>query len=130
MKKVIRLTESELEDIIKRVISEQSNQPVGSVYREAADELLRKGPKPSGAGEKYCFTKEKLAQDIANTGYKNVDGGYSRILHKIKQGDTYNEFQNKTEVDLQEMNPFCKNLKNDFRVGDIIQYQTKGPHSR
>jgi hypothetical protein len=130
MKKVIRLTESQLENIIRKVIAEQENYPISDGHRKAADELLRKGPKPTGSGEKYCFTKDFLTQGIANSGYVNVSGHPTRFLHKIGEGDTFNKFQNKSDSDLQKLNPLCKDLKGEgnFRKGYIIQYTT-GPFS-
>jgi len=47
-------------------VNEQS-QPE-SFYVKKAEEILRKGPKPTESGAKYCFTKEDLVRDIKNEG--------------------------------------------------------------
>jgi hypothetical protein len=121
MKKVIRLTESQLEEIIKRVISEQENEEVTKFHKNNADRLMN-GVKPAENG-KYCFTKESLAQDIANTGIKNVYDKDIKQLFRIKPGQTLSHYQSMTDQKdaIITMNHLCK-LKDPkgFRAGDVI----------
>jgi len=121
MKKVIRLTESQLEEIIKRVISEQENEKVTEFHEKNADRLMR-GVKPAEGG-KYCFTEKSLAQDIANTGIKNVNGEYTKQSFRIKPGQTLSHYESMTDQKnaIITMNHLC-NLEDpkDFRAGDVI----------
>lgn len=135
--KKFRIDESEKSRILgmhinateKQYLTEQDNGKIMTQHKKGADILLTNGPKPTGDGERYCFTKEFLTQEIANTGYIGLNDRPTRFLHQIGDGDTFNEFQNKTDQDLQRLNPLCKNLKDNFRKGDIIQYTAKGPFS-
>lgn len=112
----------------KQYISEQDKgYGISDSHRRAADNLLRKGPKPTGAGQRYCFTKEFLTQEIANSGYETVHGHPTRFLHMIEKGDTFGKFQNKTDQDLQRLNPLCQGLEKNFQTGLIIQYTSPMP---
>jgi hypothetical protein len=117
MKKVIKLNESDLMRIVKRVLSEQS-QPE-EYYIGRATAILSKGPKPTEPGAKYCFTKKHLVNDIKQEGERNI------YLYKIKEGDTLGKVLGMTMQDdaLYLMNPLC-NLKdkNGFKVNDVIMY--------
>lgn len=135
--KKFRIDESEKSRILgmhinateKQYLTEQDNVKIMPQHKKGADILLANGPKPTGAGERYCFTKDFLTQEIAKTGYIGLNDRPTRFLHQIGDGDTFNEFQGKTDQDLQRLNPLCKNLKDNFRKGDIIQYTAKGPFS-
>ena len=87
-KKIIKLTESDLKRIVEKVLREQSLP--NEEYVKMANDMLRKGPKPSESGAKYCFTKDDLVRDIKMEG---VD--YIR-LYKIKSGDSLGKLQNMT----------------------------------
>lgn len=117
MKKVIKLNESDLMRIVKRVLSEQS-QPE-EYYIGRATAILAKGPKPTEQGAKYCFTKKHLVKDIKEEGERNIH------LYKIKNGDTLGKVLNMTMQDdaLFLMNPLC-NLKdkNGFKINDVIMF--------
>lgn len=114
-KKIIKLTESDLKRIVEKVLSEQTLP--NEEYVKMANDMLRKGPKPSESGAKYCFTKDDLVRDIKMEG---VD--YIR-LYKIKSGDSLGKLQNMTmqENYMFKMNHLC-NLKdkNGLRVNDVI----------
>ena len=115
MKKVIILTESELTNLIRKVVTEQS-QPE-SYYRAEADKILKKGPKPTETGAKYCFTKNDLIQDIKNEGVRNI------MLYKIKPGDSLSKLEQITmqSYHMHKMNHLCKlKDKNGLRVNDVI----------
>ncbi len=115
MKKVIRLTESELTKLIRKVVNEQS-QPE-SFYVKKAEEILRKGPKPTESGAKYCFTKEDLVRDIKNEGVQNI------MLYKIKPGDSLSKLENMTmqQYHLHKFNHLCKlKEKNGVRAYDVV----------
>jgi hypothetical protein len=117
MKKVIKLKESDLMRIVKRVLSEQS-QPE-EYYIGRATAILAKGPKPTEPGAKYCFTKKHLVKDIKEEGERNIH------LYQIKNGDTLGKVLNMTMQDdaLFLMNPLC-NLKdkNGFKINDVIMF--------
>ena len=115
MKKVIRLTESELTKLIQKVVKEQ-NRPE-SFYINEADKLLKKGPKPTEPGAKYCFTKQTLIQDIKNEGAHNI------LLYKIKPGDSLSKLSQITmQVEhMHKSNNLC-NLKDKsgVRINDVV----------
>lgn len=116
-KRVIKLTESQLNEIIKRVISEQKypSAEQSKFHRQEAERLMN-GTKPAEGG-KYCFTKEGLIKTIENGGSKNLK------LYRIKSGDTLSKYQNMTDQDrfIISVNNLCK-LENpkEFRAGDVI----------
>ena len=121
MKKVIRLTESQLENIIRKVIAEQEDMEVTQFHINSARRLM-KDVKPAQNG-KYCFTEKSLAQDIANTGIKTIDGHDIKQLFLIKPGQTLSHYQEKTEQDeaIISMNNLCElNKPEGFRAGDVI----------
>ena len=114
-RKVIKLTESDLKRIVEKVLKEQSLP--NEEYVKMANDMLRKSPKPSESGAKYCFTKNDLVNDIKMTG-----ADYIR-LYKIKSGDSLGKLQNMTmQTDhMFKINKLC-NLKdkNGLRVNDVI----------
>jgi hypothetical protein len=115
MKKVIRLTESELTNLIRKVVSEQT-QPE-SFYVKKAEEILRKGPKPTEAGAKYCFTKDDLVKDIKNEGVQNI------MLYKIKPGDSLSKLEDMTMQanHMYKFNHLCNlRAKNGLRTNDVV----------
>lgn len=71
MAKVIRLTESDLNRIVKRVIEEQMN-----IQAPLETQMARIRPEMGG---KYCFGNPK--------GVKSLYGD-NIVLHKVKSGDT------------------------------------------
>ncbi len=115
MKKVIRLTESELTNLIRKVVSEQT-QPE-SFYVKKAEEILKKGPKPTEAGAKYCFTKDDLVKDIKNEGVQNI------MLYKIKPGDSLSKLEDMTMQanHMYKFNHLCNlKAKNGLRANDVV----------
>lgn len=131
MKRLIKLTESDLKNIVAKVLREQEdNYPIGKNHIAAANQMLAKGPKPDGPGQKYCFTKEFLTQSIANSGYVDINNRPTRFLHKIKPGDTLSSITQKAGgEDVASLNPLCNlKSKDGFRVGDVIQYSLPLPY--
>lgn len=116
-KKIIRLTEQDLMNIVKRVIGQKSDSTLD--YPKIADEMLRKGPKPTESGSKYCFTKNDLINQIKIEGKDNLE------LYKIKPGDGINKINGLTDQkdSLHSVNRLC-NLKdkNGLKVNDIIVF--------
>ena len=115
MKKIIKLTESDLARIVRRVINEQMSYDDALVK---AKEMINKGPKPTEPGSKYCFTKEFLAKDILQEGPHNIG------MYKIKSGDSKSTIiqKTRTDQDLAAMNPRCKWGPNDIKANDVILY--------
>lgn len=124
-KRVIKLTESQLNEIIKRVISEQKypSAEQSKFHRQEAERLLS-GTKPAEGG-KYCFTKEKLIKTIENGGAEHLK------LYRIKSGETLGKYQNMTDQKnfIISVNNLC-DLKNPkgFRAGDVIAVDFKPSH--
>ena len=114
-KKVIKLTESDLTRIVKRVIEEQTKPNVD--HAKMAEDLLKKGPKPTEPGAKYCFTKQTLINDIKNEGVQNT------MLYKIKPGDSIGKLE---EITMQERHMYKSNNlcnlkdKNGLRANDVV----------
>jgi kynurenine formamidase len=111
--KIIRLTESDLARIVKRVLNEQPEKD----HVKMASDMLSRGPKPTEPGAKYCFSKDNLTKNIKGIGVDYIK------LYKIKTGDSLGKLQNMTMQDgaLHSMNPLCdlKN-KNGVRANDVI----------
>ena len=120
-KNTIRLTESELITLVKRVVNEQR-----SVVKEASKAIVSdaivnakyNSVKPDQGG-KYCFSKEKLKQTIEAIGSRYT------ILYKLKTGDTLSKLEKKVGSDyVNSMNPDC-NLTKRFRAGDVIMWSNR-----
>ena len=114
-KRVVKLTEQDLMNIVKRVIGQKSDS--NPDYTQMADEILRKGPKPTETGAKYCFTKNDLINDIKSEGTHNIK------LYKIKSGDSVDKLNNMTmqRDHMYKINHLC-NLKdkNGIKVNDVV----------
>ena len=107
MTKIIRLTESDLNRIVSRVIEEQMN-------RQKAVDVQMEKIKPEMGG-KYCFGDPKRLQSAY---------GYNVKLHKVKSGDTLSGIAAKhpgvTSVDdLIRINKSCS-LSKGLKSGDVI----------
>lgn len=123
MKKIIRLTETQLTELISRVIKEQS-QPE-SYYRSEAERLLRQGPQPTEPGAKYCFTKDDLIKDI------KIEGADYIKLYKIKKGDSLSKLKSMTDQHyaLIKNNYRCKlNEKDGVKTNDIVALSLRPSH--
>ena len=130
MKKIIRLTESQLSRVIKRIVeevedSETTNLSPDSYYLDLVRVLKTTLPKP-GSGSKYCFSDKFLANSFKELGLhskckddkckKDVVTHLYR-LYKIKSGDPVSKF----DSDDDDLNDLC-NLKTNPRKDDIIVY--------
>ena len=107
MSKIIRLTESDLNRIVKRVIEEQMN-------RQKAVDVQMEKIKPETGG-KYCFGDPKRLQSAY---------GYNVKLYKVKSGDTLSDIASKhpgvTSVDdLIRINKGCS-VSKGLKSGDVI----------
>jgi predicted Zn-dependent protease len=107
MAKIIRLTESDLNRIVKRVIEEQMNM-------QQDINLQMKKIKPEMGG-KYCFGNPQKMKSAY---------GYNVKLHKVKSGDTLSGIASKhpgvTNVeDLIRINNSCS-LDKVLKSGDVI----------
>ena len=107
MAKIIRLTESDLNRIVKRVIEEQMN-------RQKAVDVQMEKIKPEMGG-KYCFGDPKRLQSAY---------GYNVKLYKVKSGDTLSDIASKhpgvTSVDdLIRINKGCL-VSKGLKGGDVL----------
>lgn len=107
MGKVIRLTESDLQRIVSRVIEEQMNtqQPVDVQITKIKPEM----------GGKYCFGDPKRLKATYGNNVK---------LHKVKGGDTLSGIASKypgvSSVDeIIAINRSCQ-LSKGLKAGDVI----------
>lgn len=115
MKKIIRLTESELTGMISEIIREQNTQfKPDSYYLNVANTMMKNNPKPDQGG-KYCFTPKGLSNEIKNQGKDYIK------FHKIQKNETLSHLQSMTDQDsaLIKMNPVC-NLKSSIKAGDVV----------
>jgi hypothetical protein len=107
MAKIIRLTESDLTKIVKRVIEEQMNTqtPIDTQMMKVKPEM----------GGKYCFGDPKRLKATYGNNVK---------LHKVKTGDTLSGISSKypavASVDeLVATNRSCQ-LSKGLKAGDVI----------
>ena len=135
MKKVIRLTESQLEEIVRRVIAEQEDYAPPRGWNEKQrkyheDEAKKIFNSPVSAdkskGENYCFSKkqdqksviEEIKRSIRNTGSKG------KSLYKIKSGDTPDGIKKMSpNYNIEGVNSKSCDM-NKPRVGDVILIRT------
>lgn len=107
MSKIIRLTESDLTNIVRRVIEEQMNMqtPIDVQMTKIKPEM----------GGKYCFgNPQRMKSNYGN----NVK------LYKVKSGDTLSDISSKYpgvgEIDeIIATNKACQ-LSKGLRAGDVI----------
>jgi len=130
MKKVIRLTESQLENIIRKVIAEQEDYerdwtPEQQKAHMAGATKLFDTVKPDNDGN-YCFSPkhkqdENSVIDALTTNIKN-SGVEGKILYKIKNGDTPDGIKRmSSNYDIIGVNSESCDMKKP-RIGDIIIY--------
>lgn len=128
MKKVIRLTESQIEEIVRRVIAEQEDYaPPGGwnkeqlQYHEQEAKKLFSSVKPEMGG-KYCFSKKQDQNSVMEELKRSVrtSGSEGKSLYKIKSGDTPDGIKMmSSNYDVEGINSkFCD--MNKPRVGDVI----------
>ena len=107
--KIIRLTESDLNRIVKKVLREGKNwweQPL------VTDQVKKIKPSPGG---KYCFSRKKISEIVALN-----DRSY--VVYKIVPGDSSSKLLQYGNV--IESNDLC-DLKNNVRAGDVIIYSLR-----
>ena len=116
-KNTIRLTESELITLVKRVVNEQRGV-AKAIVSDAIVNAKYNSVKPDQGG-KYCFSKKKLKETIEAIGSRYT------ILYKLKTGDTLSKLEKKVGGDyVNSMNPDCK-LTKRFRAGDVIMWSNR-----
>ncbi len=109
--KIIRLTEADLNRIVKKIISEQ--EIPWSSHPLITDQV--KTIKPDQGG-KYCFSRKKVNEIVSNN-----DRSY--VVYKIKQGDTLDKIATLGNglYNVLSSNDLC-DLKNNLRASDVIIY--------
>jgi LysM repeat protein len=118
MKKVIKLTESDLRKIVERVISEQSLP-----WEQAPIEQQMKKVRPD-AGGKYCFSPQ-MAQRLRK------ESGLSHLIYKVKQGDVLSKLVQanggpaNSIYSIEYGNDLCPEIKKGIiKAGNVIVMST------
>ena len=118
MKKVIKLTESDLRKIIERVISEQSFS-----YEHPPIEQQMSKIKPD-AGGKYCFSTQ-MAQRLRK------ESGLAYLVYKVKQGDVLSKLIQanggpaNSIYSIEYDNDLCPEIKKGIiKAGNVIVMST------
>ena len=128
MKKVIRLTESQLENIIRKVIAEQEDYERDwtpeqqKAHMEGAMKLFNT-VKPDMGG-KYCFSPKQDKNSVIESLETNIknSGVEGKTLYKIKKGDTLDGIKRmSSNYDIIGVNSKSCDMENP-RIGDIIIY--------
>jgi hypothetical protein len=107
MSKIIRLTESDLTNIVRRVIEEQMN-----TQQDINAQMVKIKPEMGG---KYCFSSP---QRMKSTYGNNIK------LHKVKSGDTLSglasKYSSTNDVDsIIAVNKGCQ-LTKGLKSGDVL----------
>ena len=118
MKKLIKLTESDLRKIVERVISEQSFS-----YEHPPIEQQMQKIKPD-AGGKYCFSTQ-MAQRLRK------ESGLSHLIYKVKKGDVLSKLTQanggpaNSIYSIEYGNDLCPEIKKGIiKAGDVIVMST------
>ena len=133
MKKVIRLTESQLEEIVRRVIAEQKDEQEDYKHpwteeqlQYHEDEAKKIFNSPVSAdkskGENYCFSKKQDQNSVMEELKRSVrtSGSEGKSLYKIKSGDTPDGIKMMSSNYLiEDVNSKSCDM-NRPRVGDVI----------
>jgi len=128
MKKVIRLTESQLENIIRKVIAEQGDYERDwtpeqkKAHMEGAMKLYNT-VKPEMGG-KYCFSSKQDKNSVIDALTINIknSGVEGKTLYKIKNGDTPDGIKRmSSNYDILGVNSKSCDMKNP-KIGDVIIY--------
>jgi hypothetical protein len=129
MKKIVKLTESQLEEIIRRVIAEQEDYtPTGGwnekqlKYHETeAKKIFKSSVKPDMGG-KYCFTKKQDPNSVIEELKRSIgaSGSEGKSLYKIKNGDTPDRIKMMSpNYDVKVVNSKSCDM-NKPRIGDVV----------
>jgi len=128
MKKLIRLTESQLENIIRKVIAEQGDYERDwtpeqkKAHMEGAMKLYNT-VKPEMGG-KYCFSSKQDKNSVIDALTINIknSGVEGKTLYKIKNGDTPDGIKRmSSNYDILGVNSKSCDMKNP-KIGDVIIY--------
>ena len=118
MKKVIKLTEADLKNIIEKVISEQTFG-----YENPPIEQQMKKVKPDSGG-KYCFSPQ-MAQRLRK------ESGLAHLVYKVKQGDVLSKLIQKNGGaansihSIEYANDLCPEIKKGIiKAGNVIVFST------
>ena len=119
--RVIRLTENDLTNIVKRVIEEQN-----SWFEQKPISEQMKTIKPD-VGGKYCFsdTKRKQIELPEKQGGMN---DHTYVIYKVKKGDTVDGIANRgnSRYNLEQSNDLCPGIKKGMiRAGDVVLYSLR-----
>jgi hypothetical protein len=129
MKKVIRLTESQLENIIRKVIAEQEDYERDwtpeqkEAHMKGAMELYNT-VKPDMGGM-YCFSSKQDKNSVIEALKTNIknSGIEGKELYKIKELDNPTTIKNMSKrYDIIGVNSKSCNLEKNPRIGDVIIY--------
>lgn len=113
MKRVVKLTEQELNQLIKRVIEEQIDGEFKGIswnsFPLIKDQITKIKPDPGG---KYCFNQKKIDE---------IGKMFNYQVYKIKRGDTLDKIASMGNgLDtLKFANNLC-DLSKTFKAGDVI----------
>ncbi len=118
MKKVIKLTEADLKNIIEKVINEQTFG-----YENPPIEQQMKKVKPD-VGGKYCFSPQ-MAQRLRK------ESGLAHLVYKVKQGDVLSKLIQKNGglansiYSIEYANDLCPEIKKGIiKTGNVIVFST------
>lgn len=121
-KRIIRLTESQLERVIKVITEEE--EMITDIY----DSLI-KSVKPAKGGQ-YCFTRTDVNSIYKESQYNSLEGFKRHYkLQLVKQGDTYNKLEDGSmAATLDDLNR-SKGCGDDLRkkkltAGDVLLVST------
>lgn len=129
MKKIVKLTESQLEEIIRRVIAEQEDYTPPGGWNEKqlkhheteAKRIFKSSVKPDMGG-KYCFSKKQDPNSVIEELKRSVriSGSEGKSLYKIKNGDTPDGIKMMSpDYDVKGVNSKSCDM-NKPRIGDVV----------
>jgi len=124
VKKIIRLTESDLTNIVKRVIAEQDYW-----WSQKSISEQMKTVKPD-VGGKYCFSdtiRKQIESPIKQGGLND----HSYVVYKVKKGDTVDGIADRgnSRYNLESSNDLCPGIKKDMiKAGDVVIYSLRPSH--
>ena len=115
MKKIIRLTESDLTRIVKRIIKENDKGQYGEYTADTAYEEVLSYVKDIGCSE----GKNRLLQDVIR---------FVENTQKELSDEEFEKFQNRIDGLEQQINEFCSD--DDEDEDDDFYHRGEGPGGR